>query len=409
MSVQQGGVNVPQHGSSVAVVRQDWTLEVARLAAADAGGVDPELLGDFLDRLAAPGPEHDWARHTNATFAALGSRAAEQGVVLRALVDLYLSAAWRAWPQLPAVAGEDTSAVRAAGQRVLRACDDAVAALAEGYASARRAVVRREEALRREFVDDLLAGTADPADLLVRAQSYGLQLAGAHAVLLACTAVPFQDASPLLAEVSAALAASLGAFEALITTRDGQLVIVWPALPAPILDAALAAAHRALTCGGRRSQQVWLVLGRPHPGPSGVARSFTEARDALALAQRLRLSEPVVRAEDLLVYQVLLRDRAALCDLIDTVLTPLLRARGGAEPLLETLEAYLGSGGNTTRTAQLLHLSVRAVTYRLNRIATLTGLHLGNPAHRYTLHTAVLGARALGWPGNTEVVAEFRQ
>ncbi|HEX6405246.1 MAG TPA: helix-turn-helix domain-containing protein [Pseudonocardiaceae bacterium] len=409
MSVQQGGENSPQPGSSVAVVRQDWTLEVARLAAADAGGVDPELLGDFLDRLAAPGPEHDWDRHTNATFAALGSRAAEQGVVLRALVDLYLSAAWRAWPALPAVAGEDTTAVRAAGQRVLRACDDAVAALAEGYASARRAVVRREEALRREFVDDLLAGTADPAGLLVRAQSYGLQLAGAHAVLLARTAVPFQDASPLLAEVSAALAASLGAFEALITTRDGQLVIVLPALPAPILDAALAAAHRALTCGGRRSQQVWLVLGRPHPGPSGVARSFTEARDALALAQRLQLSEPVVRAEDLLVYQVLLRDRAALCDLIDTVLTPLLRARGGAEPLLETLEAYLGSGGNTTRTAQLLHLSVRAVTYRLNRIATLTGLHLGNPAHRYTLHTAVLGARALGWPDNTEVVAEFRQ
>jgi hypothetical protein len=110
----------------------------------DAGGVHLELLGDFLDRLAADGPEHDWDRHTNAAFAALGARAAEQGVALRALVDLYLSAAWRAWPQLPAVTGEDTSAVRAAGQRVLRACDDAVAALAEGYTSARRAMERRE-------------------------------------------------------------------------------------------------------------------------------------------------------------------------------------------------------------------------------------------------------------------------
>ena len=85
-----------------------------------------------MDRLAVHDPDHDWDRHTNATFAALGSRAAEQGVVLRALVDLYLSAAWRAWPQLPAVAGEDATAMRAAGQRVLRACDDAVAALAEG-------------------------------------------------------------------------------------------------------------------------------------------------------------------------------------------------------------------------------------------------------------------------------------
>jgi hypothetical protein len=388
-----------------ALVRQDWTLEVARSAAVDAGGVDLELLGDFLDRLAAHSPEHDWDRHTNAAFEALGARAAEQGVALRALVDLYLSAAWRAWSQLPAVTSEDTTAVRAAGQRVLRACDDVVAALAEGYASARRAVVRREEAMRREFVDDLLAGTAEPAALLVRAQSYGLQLAGPHTVLLARTAAPFQEASPLLAEVSAALAGPLGAFEALITTRDGELVIVLPALSPQTMDAVLAVAHRSLTSGDRRTQKVWMVLGRPHPGPSGVARSFTEARDALALAERLRLSEPVVRAEDLLVYQVLLRDRAALCDLIDTVLTPLRRARGGAEPLLATLEAYLGSSGNTTRTAQLLHLSVRAVTYRLDRIAALTGLHVGNPAHRYTLHTAVLGARALGWPDNPEIIA----
>jgi GGDEF-like domain/PucR C-terminal helix-turn-helix domain len=408
VSGQRRGRNSPRHGHSVAVVRQDWTHEVARSAAADAGGVNLELLGDFLDRLAA-GPEHSWDRHPNAAFAALGARAAEQGVALRTLVDLYLSAAWRAWPRLPAVTGEDTTAIRAAGQWVLRACDDVVAALAEGYASARRAMVRREEALRREFVDDLLAGTADPAALLVRAQSYGLQLAGPHAVLLARTAAPFQEASPLLAQVSTALADPLSAFDTLITTRDGELVIVLPALPAQTLDAVLAAAHRVLTSGAQRTQQVWMVLGRPHPGPSGVAHSFTEARNALTLAKRLQLSEPVVRAEDLLVYQVLLRDRAALCDLIDTVLTPLRRARGGAEPLLATLEAYLGSGGNTTRTAKLLHLSVRAVTYRLHRIATLTGLHVGNPAHRYTLHTAVLGARALGWPNNTEVIAEPRQ
>lgn len=409
MGAQRRGRKSPQHECSIAEVGQDWTFEVARSAAADAGGMDLELLGDFLDRLTAHGREHDWDRHTNAAFAALGARAAEQGVALRALVDLYLSAAWRAWPQLPAVTGEDTTAIRAAGQRVLRACDDVVAALAEGYASAGRAVVRREEAMRREFVDDLLAGSAAPATLLVRAQSYGLQLAGRHTVLLARTAFPFQEASPLLAEVSAALASPLGAFEALITTRDSELVIVLPVLPAQTLDAVLAAAHRVLTSGDRRPQKVWMVLGRPHPGPSGVARSFTEAREALALAQRLGLSEPIVRAENLLVYQVLLRDRAALCDLIDTVLTPLRRARGGAQPLLATVEAYLSSSGNTTRTAQLLHLSVRAVTYRLHRIATLTGLHVSNPTHRYTLHTAVLGARALGWPDNPEVIAESRQ
>lgn len=384
-------------------------LDVTRSAVEDAGELDPELLGDFLARLAAHDPEHDWDRHTIAAFAALGARAAEHGVALRALVDLYLSAAWRAWPQLPAVAGENVRAIRAAGQRVLRLCADVVAALAEGHISAGRAVARREEAKHREFVDDLLTGTADPVGLMERAQSYGLQLAGAHAVLLARAATPFQATSPLLAQLSAALAGPLGTHEALSATRDGELVIVLPSLPAPALDAVLTAAQRTLTSGDRPAPELHMALGRPHPGPSGVARSYTEARDAFALARRLRLTDPVVRAESLLVYQVLLRDRAALCDLIDTVLTPLRAARGGAEPLLETLEAYLGSGGNTTRTAQWLHLSVRAVTYRLSRIATLTGLHPSHPADRYTLHTAVLGARALGWPDDIQSVADARQ
>lgn len=384
--------------------RHDWSVDVAQAAAEDAGGLDRELLGDFLDRLAAHSPDHDWDRHAHAAFAALGARAAEQGVTLRALVGLYLSAAWRGWPQLPAVTVESVTAVRATGQRVLRTCDDVVAALAEGYTSAGRAAGRREEAVRREFVEDLLAGTTDPAGLLGRAQSYGLQLAGAHAVLLGRAATPFQETSPLLAEVSAAIAGPLGALEALITTRDGELVIVLPARSPQTLEHVLRAAHRVLTSGERRTQEVWLVLGRPQPGPSGVARSFTEARNVLDLARRLRLPERVVRAEDLLVYQVLLRDRAALCELIDAVLSPLRQARGGAGPLLDTLEAYLGSGGNTTRTAQRLHLSVRTISYRLDRIAALTGLHAGNSTHRYTLHTAVLGARALGWPDDAETL-----
>ncbi|MGH3436055.1 MAG: PucR family transcriptional regulator [Sciscionella sp.] len=379
-----------------------------RAAAADAGGLDPGLLGDFLDRLAAPGPGHDWDRHATAAFAALGARAAEQGVALRALVDLYLSAAWRAWPLLPEVTRPDATAIRAAGQQVLRACDDAVAALAEGYTAAGRGLVRREESLRREFVDDLLAGTADPAALLPRAESYGLQLAGAHTVLLADATTPFHEAGPMLTEIGAALSGARDA-AALITTRNGQLVIVLPAVTTRALDAALTALQRILITGGTTPPGTRIALGRARPGPSGVARSYTEAHDALALARILRMAGPIVRAEDLLVYQVLLRDRAALTDLIDTVLNPLRQARGGAKPLLDTLQAYLESGGNTTRTAGRLHLSVRAVSYRLQRIATLTGLHPGTPAQRYTLHTAILGARALGWPDTADDLAEPAQ
>jgi DNA-binding PucR family transcriptional regulator len=43
-------------------------------------------------------------------------------------------------------------------------------------------------------------------------------------------------------------------------------------------------------------------------------------------------------------------------------------------------------------------MSVRTVTYRLERIKKLTGYDPANPDHRLTLHAAVLGARALNWP-----------
>jgi DNA-binding PucR family transcriptional regulator len=41
---------------------------------------------------------------------------------------------------------------------------------------------------------------------------------------------------------------------------------------------------------------------------------------------------------------------------------------------------------------------VRAVTYRLERVATLSGRDPTDPADRFTLNTAVLGAKLLDWP-----------
>jgi hypothetical protein len=45
-----------------------------------------------------------------------------------------------------------------------------------------------------------------------------------------------------------------------------------------------------------------------------------------------------------------------------------------------------------------LHLSVRAVTYRLDRVRELTRLRRGKGAAAFTLQTASLGAQLLDWP-----------
>src|SRR5664279_4468308 len=87
------------------------------------------------------------------------------------------SATWRLWPHLPAVAGPapDPSAVLPAGELMLRAAQDVVGALTEGYQLARRELVAAQAAARREFVDDLLlGGTQELAGLVERAASFGL-------------------------------------------------------------------------------------------------------------------------------------------------------------------------------------------------------------------------------------------
>jgi DNA-binding PucR family transcriptional regulator len=143
----------------------------------------------------------------------------------------------------------------------------------------------------------------------------------------------------------------------------------------------------------------WRVaVGRPYPGLYGIARSYEEAREALSLTGRLRVDRPVVNAHDLLIYRVLLRDQPAMVDLVHAVLSPLRQARGGAGPLLATLEAYFDTGGVATESAKRLHVSVRTVTYRLDRVKALTGYSPADPAHRFALQAAVLGAKVLNWP-----------
>jgi hypothetical protein len=58
-------------------------------------------------------------------------------------------------------------------------------------------------------------------------------------------------------------------------------------------------------------------------------------------AVRLRLDDSLIQTEQLLIYRVLLRDQPAIADLVQSALGQLVTARGGAEPLLATLDAYL--------------------------------------------------------------------
>ncbi|SDN85717.1 CdaR family transcriptional regulator [Geodermatophilus sp. DSM 45219] len=380
-----------------------WLESVARTAAA-ASRAPVDLLGEYLPMLADAAingrrPE-TWELEA---VQELGRQAAAQGVAARRAVDLYLSAAWRLWRELPVVVrSNDPETVRHAAEAVLRVLDDAVGVLVDGHQSERREMIRHEEALRREFVDDLLRGDADVSRMVERAEPFGIDLGKPHHVALADLrdgAGAIDRAATLLER---AVVHGFGDRDVLVATKDGRVVVVVPGTPAVAPSSRRSAdvgavVHQELE--RLRPGERWRVAaGRAFPGAYGVARSYEEAREALAIAGRLDLDAAVVDARDLLVYRVLGRDQAAIVDLVRDVLGPLDRARGGAGVLLDTLDAYFRAGDVATGAARRLHVSVRTVTYRLSRVAQLTGHSVSRPDQRFALNAAVLGARLLEWP-----------
>jgi hypothetical protein len=307
---------------------------ITRAASREAGGVPPGLLGDYLPAvLDAFGSGRRLTAAELAGYAQSGEQAAEGGVALGGLVDLYLSATWRLWRELPADS-YSPAVLRGAVLAVLHAADDAVAAAASGFERGYLSVARREEAERREFFEDLLSGRGGVADLLARGERLGLRLAGPHQVLVVGAADGGGSVSLPGIHVDAVVAEAASPSSSLVVSRRGRLVVIVgmagddeAAGVARALAGALgrqAASRTDAREPGRTGPPPWrIALGRPYPGPSGVVRSYDEATDALDAAQRVGLADEIVKAADLLIYQVLLRDRAAITDLVQTLLTPL--------------------------------------------------------------------------------------
>jgi sugar diacid utilization regulator len=247
--------------------------------------------------------------------------------------------------------------------------------------------------------DALLAGGAEARGALGRAADLGLDLTAPHAVLVVeDSASHFEGprAAALLGRLERSLQGRLGDAAVLLAVKATQLVCIFNAPDPVAVDWVTERVSQVL---GTSDQRTWLgAVGRPTAGADGVRASYEQARESLELALRLRLPGPVVDTTDLRVFRVLLRDRSAINDLITSTLGPLVKARGGAGPLLETLDAYYATGGTATETARRLHLSVRAVTYRLARIHDLLGIDPTDPVERFGLQAAALAARLLDWP-----------
>jgi DNA-binding PucR family transcriptional regulator len=100
-----------------------------------------------------------------------------------------------------------------------------------------------------------------------------------------------------------------------------------------------------------------------------------------------------VSSSDLLPERVLGGDGHARRHVVDEIYLPLLQARG---TLIETLTAYVDSGGSIEATGRALFVHPNTVRYRLRQVADLTGFSPSDPRDGFVLRIALVLGRQSG-------------
>jgi len=252
---------------------------------------------------------------------------------------------------------------------------------------------RRAEGARiaRNIADDAIAlvgaGAGGQPETAVR-----MRQAGLDPQLLIGVAVAKFAGRPDLTEAARAVlddaAAHLGT-PVVGTTSDGAAVALLPS-PGPAGITAFRAALARVEPGMGRLR---LTVGMSEPtSVTALSGALEEAHHARRLAELRADRVSVVTGADVTSHVSLL---ATVPDDVRRsfaarVLGPVLDydARHQAE-LRETVEAFLDCSGSWSKVAQLLHLHVNTVRYRIARVEELTGRDLGTFSDRVDIFLAL--------------------
>jgi len=285
---------------------------------------------------------------------------------------------------------------RRAGEHELVALEEGALVLAMELAHL-RALAETELRLRRDLVDDLLAGTDDES-ARSRAAALGHDLTGPHHVLLVDWAQAREDA--LVQAVEQAATRVLGAPPLLARRRAGLVAIV--ARPAAWADRHRWGVLRDELTRRLRGYNGSVGVGGVFTAPSEASRSYEEAERALRIRQGSASSAGVTVHDELGIYRLLAAgDQAETEQFIREWLGPLLDYDAAHRTgLVGTLWQYYECGGNYDQTAEALFICRSTVRYRLRRIRQLTGRDLGDVDSRLNLHVAARAWQVLrGSPG----------
>lgn len=325
----------------------------------------------YVDWLRSP---DDVLRLTGEVFAA-APLAMARSVTLQQTVELVRQTIAVAEDNLPILAGaEEADAVR---EELLRFSREIAFAAARVYALAAETRGSWDERLEALVIDSLVRGSEVVGPLPSQLAALGWR--GGGPVVAVVGTAPDAPAAQTLAEVRRH-SQRLG-LDAMAGVHGARLVVV-------VSGAADA---------GRVARELLAVFADGPVVVSPAAPDIAEASRVTRAALSALRAVPAwpgaprpVAADDLLPERALAGDELARAELVATVFVPLTKA---GDVLLDTVNAFLDSGGALEATARALFVHANTVRYRLRRVAEVCGQAPTEPRGAFTLRLALTFGR----------------
>jgi sugar diacid utilization regulator len=258
---------------------------------------------------------------------------------------------------------------------IARYFDVAIAHAADVYLESEELLASTGERLRRDLLEDLLAGSPPPpGPHLDAARAAGLDGQSRFVVIAALPTRSVEDPHALRGAATALARAARPPVQPLTVVRHEEIVIV-AAMPGGAPDAVAKSLSDTQRRLAERELPLAVGISTVYDGLSTVGDAY---REAVAARDRLLRGPGVAALPAMTMFEYL----TMVCDetarrMIPPGIERFVQedlASGG--PLLATLRAYAAADLNAKQAAEQLHIHVNTAHYRLARIAERTGCDL---------------------------------
>jgi DNA-binding PucR family transcriptional regulator len=300
-----------------------------------------------------------------------------------------LNRAWRLFGQtvwaavldtVRADSPSDSTAALEAAARLLHHVDAATTAGIQAYLDELQNPLSDLGLLRRDLLEPLVSGGADPEQIRRRAQSLHVQLADAYVVVVMRDAHAKVLDVDLAAEGHVALRRIVEGVRAhlrpaegvlLVGVRESEIVAAYPVETREVVELVrreCAELSEALT-----GADIVIGISGWHEGAEAIAAGYAEARAAERLAEATGEGGRALTFDEVLIDHMV-RSSPAIEGALSETLRPLVEYDLARQTnLVGTLHTFVDAGFNITKSAAALNAHPNTVAYRLRRIKQLTG------------------------------------